>query len=47
MYDCMKAKENFKIYDVTIWKQTITIKILPDIPKSTHNQTIKFGMLLE
>ena len=40
-----KVKFNFKIYDVTDWKQIITIHILPNISRNKGNQTIKFGQL--
>ena len=38
-----KAKINFKIYGVTIWKKAITIHLLPNIARSKENQTMKFG----
>ena len=42
-----KDKVNFKIYDVTIWEQTIAIHILPSISRIKGNQTMKFGQLIE
>ena len=32
-----KARVNFEIYDITTWKQTITIHILPNVSRSKEN----------
>ena len=41
-----KDKINFKVYDVTTW-ETIGIPILPNIPRSKDNQSMKFVRLIE
>ena len=42
-----KAMVNFKIMTSQTWSQTITINILPDISRSTGNQTMKSGRSIE
>ena len=42
-----KAKDNFKIHDVTDRQEIITIHILPSISRSKGNKTMKFGQLTD
>ena len=42
-----KAKENFKIYVVTNWETNNCNNILPDIWRSTGNQTMKFDQFIK
>ena len=43
----LKDKVNSEFYDVTSWLTNIAINILPNIPRSKRNQTMKFGQLKE
>ena len=38
---------NFKIFDVSLGKKTITIHTLPNISRKESNQTIKFGQSIQ
>ena len=42
-----EAKVNFKICDITIGQELITINILPSISSSKENQAMKFGQLIK
>ena len=41
----MKAKVDFKIYDVTDWEAIIAVYILPNTSRSKGKQTIKCSQL--
>ena len=42
-----KNRFNFKIFDVSLGKKTITIHTLPNISRKESNQTIKFGQSIQ